>query len=280
MTADKAAALDAAARRVGDRWSLRVIGALLDGDHTFGELASAVDGIAPTILTSRLRSLQRMALVTAVPYETRPVRMRYSLTEPGRRLGASIASLAEWGAGREGQGTRPGPRRVRVGRRDASVVPHVRPNRRRGRRRPHLVLEPLAPGRCPGTWWAPPPSKRSGRAIPVRRVRFPSTSAVHAWVRLAGKLLTSPAELAAAAAQRRSPTCHLERVQQIRLAVAESVRSGTHEATPVVVGVDRTGHRRRSPTEDILTVLSVGSRSIGRDLKDRTDEVVSRAPLL
>ena len=33
-------------------------------------------------------------------------------------------------------------------------------------------------GRCPGTWWAPPPSKRSGRANLVRRVRFPSTSAV------------------------------------------------------------------------------------------------------
>ena len=31
--------------------------------------------------------------------------------------------------------------------------------------------------RCPSTWWAPPPSKRVGRAIPVRRVRFPSTSA-------------------------------------------------------------------------------------------------------
>jgi hypothetical protein len=31
--------------------------------------------------------------------------------------------------------------------------------------------------RCPSTWWAPPPSKRLGRAIPVRRVRFPSTSA-------------------------------------------------------------------------------------------------------
>jgi hypothetical protein len=36
---------------------------------------------------------------------------------------------------------------------------------------------PHGTGRCPGTWWAPPPSKRLGRAIPVRRVRFPSTSA-------------------------------------------------------------------------------------------------------
>jgi len=31
--------------------------------------------------------------------------------------------------------------------------------------------------RCPSAWWAPPPSKRVGWVIPVRRVRFPSTSA-------------------------------------------------------------------------------------------------------
>ena len=31
--------------------------------------------------------------------------------------------------------------------------------------------------RCPSTWWTPPPSKRLERVIPVRRVRFPSTSA-------------------------------------------------------------------------------------------------------
>src|SRR6187431_2663421 len=41
----------------------------------------------------------------------------------------------------------------------------------------HRVPEYVLARRCPGTWWAPPPSKRLGRAIPVRRVRFPSTSA-------------------------------------------------------------------------------------------------------
>jgi DNA-binding HxlR family transcriptional regulator len=103
----KTDALDAAARRIGDRWSLRVVGALLDGERTFGELAAEIDGIAPTILTARLRSLQGLSLVTATPYERRPVRMRYGLTEPGRRLGAVIASLAEWGATREGHADRP-----------------------------------------------------------------------------------------------------------------------------------------------------------------------------
>jgi DNA-binding HxlR family transcriptional regulator len=97
------ASLDGAARRIGDRWSLRLVGALLDGDRTFTELTDEVDGIAPNILTARLRSLQQQALVAATPYERRPVRMRYSLTEPGRRLGEAIASLADWGAHREGR---------------------------------------------------------------------------------------------------------------------------------------------------------------------------------
>lgn len=87
---------------VGDRWSLRLVGALLDGDRTFGELASDITRIAPTILTARLRTLQRLGLLTATPYEHRPLRMRYSLTAPGRRLAAAIATLTEWGAAREG----------------------------------------------------------------------------------------------------------------------------------------------------------------------------------
>jgi DNA-binding HxlR family transcriptional regulator len=95
--------LDDAVRQVGDRWSLRVIGALLDGDRTFGELTSEVDGIAPNILAARLRSLQRDALVAARPYQRHPVRMRYSLTASGRRLGDAVALLAEWGAARHGR---------------------------------------------------------------------------------------------------------------------------------------------------------------------------------
>ena len=98
--------LDAAARMVGDRWSLRLVGALLEGDRTFGELAGAISGIAPTILTARLRTLQSLGLLTATPYALRPVRMRYSLTATARPLAAAIATLAEWGAAREGM---PGP---------------------------------------------------------------------------------------------------------------------------------------------------------------------------
>ena len=102
--AGNADGLDAAARMVGDRWSLRLVGLLLGGERTFGELAAGISGIAPTILTARLRTLQGMGLLTATPYAHRPVRMRYSLTAPGRRLAATIATLAEWGGAREGSG--------------------------------------------------------------------------------------------------------------------------------------------------------------------------------
>ena len=107
------ASLDGAVRQIGDRWSLRLIAALLDGDRTFSELAGEVDGIAPNILAARLRSLQRDALVAARPYQRRPVRMRYSLTAPGRRLADAVALLAQWGASRQGRPA--GPRHESCG---------------------------------------------------------------------------------------------------------------------------------------------------------------------
>ena len=107
------ASLDGAVRQIGDRWSLRLIAALLDSDRTFSELAAEVDGIAPNILAARLRTLQRDALVAARPYQHRPVRMRYSLTTPGRRLGDAVALLAQWGAKRQGRSA--GPRHETCG---------------------------------------------------------------------------------------------------------------------------------------------------------------------
>ena len=107
------ASLDGAVREIGDRWSLRLIGALLDGDRTFSELSEEVAGIAPNILTARLKALQRDALVAARPYQRRPVRMRYSLTASGRRLADAVAMLAQWGAARQGRTA--GPRHETCG---------------------------------------------------------------------------------------------------------------------------------------------------------------------
>ena len=66
--------LEDALARVGDRWTLLVVDALLDGPRRFNELAESVSGIAPKILTARLRHLDDDALVVERPYYERPRR--------------------------------------------------------------------------------------------------------------------------------------------------------------------------------------------------------------
>ena len=91
-------ALAEALERVGDRWTLLVVEALLDGPLRFGDLQEAVGGIASNILTQRLRHLERQALVVARPYSERPPRFVYELTSGGHELAGALRLLADWGA--------------------------------------------------------------------------------------------------------------------------------------------------------------------------------------
>ena len=91
-------ALSAALDRVGDRWTLLLVEALLDGPRRFGDLQEAVPGIAPNVLTQRLRHLEREALVVARPYSRRPPRFTYELSESGAELAGALRLLADWGA--------------------------------------------------------------------------------------------------------------------------------------------------------------------------------------
>jgi DNA-binding HxlR family transcriptional regulator len=92
--------LAAALAAVGDRWTLLVVAALLDGPRRFNDLQADVPGIAPNILSQRLRQAERGGLVIAQPYSERPPRFVYELTEAGRGLGGVLRLLADWGARR------------------------------------------------------------------------------------------------------------------------------------------------------------------------------------
>src|SRR4051794_41859544 len=70
--------------RVGGRWTLLVVGALIEGPRRFGDLQEAVPGIAPNILSQRLRHPEREALVVAPPYSQHPPRVGYELSPPRR----------------------------------------------------------------------------------------------------------------------------------------------------------------------------------------------------
>jgi DNA-binding HxlR family transcriptional regulator len=100
-------ALADALTTIGDRWTLLVIAALLDGPRRFGDLQEEVEGIAPNVLTQRLRQLERNALVVARPYSERPPRFVYELTAAGQELAGALRLIAGWGARNAGGATAP-----------------------------------------------------------------------------------------------------------------------------------------------------------------------------
>lgn len=89
-------AVDRAATLVGDRWSLVVVDALLGGAARFSELERAVAGISPNVLSARLKQLEADGVVVAEPYQQRPVRHAYRLTDRGRSLADVLDLLAAW----------------------------------------------------------------------------------------------------------------------------------------------------------------------------------------
>jgi DNA-binding HxlR family transcriptional regulator len=90
--------LAAALERVGDRWSLLVIEALLAGPRRFNELQGQVTGIAPNILSDRLKRLEGEGVLRSEPYSERPLRLVYALTADGQELAGALRLLADWGS--------------------------------------------------------------------------------------------------------------------------------------------------------------------------------------
>ena len=84
--------------RVGDRWTLLAIAALLERPLRFNELQEELGGIAPNVLSARLKALAENALVVARPYSDRPPRFVYELSDSGRELAGALRLLADWGA--------------------------------------------------------------------------------------------------------------------------------------------------------------------------------------
>jgi DNA-binding HxlR family transcriptional regulator len=114
MTETSAASpLDEAVARIGDRWTLLLVQALLDGPRRFNDLQAALPGIAPNVLSQRLKRLEREAVVVSQPYSRRPLRLAYELTAAGRELAGALRLLAQWGADRSGEAE--GPRHLACG---------------------------------------------------------------------------------------------------------------------------------------------------------------------
>jgi DNA-binding HxlR family transcriptional regulator len=87
---DLAAALDV----VGARWSLLIVGRLLDGPQRYGDLQRDL-GVPTNMLATRLRELEGSGVLTRLPlrHNTRA----YALTDRGLALREAILALERWG---------------------------------------------------------------------------------------------------------------------------------------------------------------------------------------
>jgi DNA-binding HxlR family transcriptional regulator len=83
---------------VGDRWTLLAVRDLLAGNRRFQDLLASLPGIAPNILSARLKLLEDHGLVARRFYSDHPPRAEYTLTDKGRELGTVVGALAAWGA--------------------------------------------------------------------------------------------------------------------------------------------------------------------------------------
>jgi DNA-binding HxlR family transcriptional regulator len=153
--------------RVGDRWTLLVVEALLGGPQRFNDLLGQIPGIAPNILSERLNRLEREGLLIARPYSERPPRAACQLTAEGTELAGALRLLAHWRATHADPAEAPAPR-VRHPSRGPLVLPDLRPPRRprAPRRRGQLPVTP-EPAGPPRTLSSPESSPHTLRS-PLR----------------------------------------------------------------------------------------------------------------
>ena len=82
--------------RIGDTWSVLIVGVLKNGSLRYTELAQRIPGVSPKMLTQTLRGLERDGLVTRTVHPVVPPRVDYDLTTLGRSLLGLVDALQHW----------------------------------------------------------------------------------------------------------------------------------------------------------------------------------------
>jgi DNA-binding HxlR family transcriptional regulator len=82
---------------VGERWTLLIIRDLLPGSKRFQDFQESLVGIAPNVLSDRLKTLEKHGLVKRQFYSDHPPRADYALTDKGAELGVAVLALGRWG---------------------------------------------------------------------------------------------------------------------------------------------------------------------------------------
>jgi DNA-binding HxlR family transcriptional regulator len=82
--------------RIGDKWTVMVIGALSEGPMRFNALLRLIGGVSQRMLTLTLRGLERDGMVARTVLPTTPPGVDYELTDLGHTLIQPLRELSSW----------------------------------------------------------------------------------------------------------------------------------------------------------------------------------------
>jgi DNA-binding HxlR family transcriptional regulator len=81
---------------IGERWTILIIRELVLGTHRFSDFQRALSRISPSLLTKRLKDLEKAGIIIRKTQQGRRG-YQYFLTPAGRQLSPVIEHLATWG---------------------------------------------------------------------------------------------------------------------------------------------------------------------------------------
>jgi DNA-binding HxlR family transcriptional regulator len=82
--------------RVGDKWTVMVVGVLANGPVRFNAIMREVGGVSHRMLTLTLRGLERDGIVERRAFPTIPPKVEYELTLLGRSLIGPLEHVMRW----------------------------------------------------------------------------------------------------------------------------------------------------------------------------------------
>ncbi len=82
---------------LGGKWKLHILVALYFGSKRYSDLLEDVEGISGKMLSRELKEMETNLLVSRTIMDTRPITVKYELTEYCEKLVPVISNLADWG---------------------------------------------------------------------------------------------------------------------------------------------------------------------------------------
>lgn len=82
--------------RIGDKWTVLILGLLVQGPVRFNALRRQIEGVSQKVLAQVLKDLERDGLIRRRAFPTVPVTVEYSITPLGATLAETVAGLTQW----------------------------------------------------------------------------------------------------------------------------------------------------------------------------------------